>query len=152
MTKGAANPPVRVALNILKIVEEPWKVLGVRHNYNYATEKNRLFWVLPIPSLKKKKKQRCRLPSTAWLPGSQRNCGFELFTASRNFKKVNSKVTGWRPKKEEHHFMVLLAKIKYWRPAQGSPALRMAGGGRAQGAPTHGSRPLPAASPSSSFL
>lgn len=55
MTKGAANPPVRVALNILKIVEEPWKVLGVRHNYNYATEKNRLFWVLPIPSLKKKK-------------------------------------------------------------------------------------------------
>lgn len=63
MTQEAAKLPVRVVLKVLKIVEKSWKVFGVKHNYNCATEKTRLFGVLPIPSLKKK--ILSRLPATA---------------------------------------------------------------------------------------
>lgn len=56
LTKKAANPPIRVVLNVLKIVGKPWKVFEIEHNYNCATEKSDCFGSRLFPHLKKKKK------------------------------------------------------------------------------------------------
>lgn len=77
---------MNMVLRVLKIVEKAWKVLRIRHNYNYAIgEKIDCCELHLSPYFKKffKKVNSCQV-----LLSSQRNCGFEWFTISRNFMKL----------------------------------------------------------------
>lgn len=106
----------RNGLEHLKIVENPGKCLESGLIITMPQEET-VFWVMPMFSLKNKISATCQV-----LLNSQRNCGFRLFTISRNFIKSIQKLQGG-VQARRHAISWCFWQSTSLRQAQGSPAL-----------------------------